>query len=162
MIYIAHRGNLYGSDPKTENTVDQVQRALNLGFEVEVDVWYKCGLWYLGHDEPKEAVSDCWLLKKGLWLHCKNLEALDAMLMTYVVPKEANPNYFWHENDQFTLTSHRVIWTYPGGPPSSNSVLVLNDETNYSDDILLETLGICADNIADIKERLEKEYGESE
>ena len=23
-------------------------------------------------------------------------------------------NYFWHQTDDFTLTSHGYIWTYPG------------------------------------------------
>ena len=33
-------------------------------------------------------------------------------------------NYFWHENDRFTITSKGYLWTYPGNKYSENSVIV--------------------------------------
>jgi hypothetical protein len=32
---------------------------------------------------------------------------------------------FWHQNDDFTLTSKNYIWTYPGQPYTASSVIVM-------------------------------------
>ena len=45
MILISHRGNLMGRDPETENSPQQIRKALSLGFEAEVDVWCVDGEW---------------------------------------------------------------------------------------------------------------------
>lgn len=158
MIYIAHRGNLRGSDPDKENTLTQIQKALRLNFEVEIDVWCKGGKWFLGHDEPQEPISLEFLDYFGFWVHCKNFESLEQLsLMDATL--NLSCNYFWHEKDQFTLTSKRLIWTYPGGPIGPSSIVLAKDD-NYSDEDLLGTLGICSDNIMEVKERLEKLYGD--
>jgi hypothetical protein len=52
MILISHRGNLNGKDVDNENNPLYIDRALGKGYDVEVDVWYVNGKWYLGHDEP--------------------------------------------------------------------------------------------------------------
>ena len=51
MILISHRGNLNGKSDR-ENSPDYIDEALDQDFDVEVDVWYVSGKWYLGHDEP--------------------------------------------------------------------------------------------------------------
>ena len=58
---IAHRGLLHGPDEKIENAPSQIQKALNMGFDVEIDVWVTDDL-YLGHDEPT------YMIKKDLGL----------------------------------------------------------------------------------------------
>jgi hypothetical protein len=50
MIIISHRGNLYGPDKENENKPDQIQKVLNLGYYVEIDVWFIDEKLYLGHD----------------------------------------------------------------------------------------------------------------
>ena len=52
MIYIAHRGLFNGPDKEKENSPAQINQALFKGYDVEVDVWFKDGKWFLGHDEP--------------------------------------------------------------------------------------------------------------
>ena len=52
MKIIAHRGNLSGPT-QTENHPDQIKKALDLGFDVEIDVWYKENKVFLGHDFPQ-------------------------------------------------------------------------------------------------------------
>ena len=52
MILISHRGNLNGKDIENENNPLYIDRALGKGYDVEIDVWYNGGIWYLGHDEP--------------------------------------------------------------------------------------------------------------
>ena len=41
MILISHRGNLEGKQPEQENNPLYIYNALNKGYEVEIDVWYK-------------------------------------------------------------------------------------------------------------------------
>ena len=38
MIFIAHRGNISGIDKEKENSPDYLIKAINLGFDVEVDL----------------------------------------------------------------------------------------------------------------------------
>jgi len=40
MLLISHRGNIDGKQLNRENHPDYIEEALNLKFDVEVDVWY--------------------------------------------------------------------------------------------------------------------------
>ena len=40
MYYISHRGNLKGSKPEYENHPNYIKKALSMGYDVEIDVWY--------------------------------------------------------------------------------------------------------------------------
>ena len=40
MILIAHRGNISGIDDARENSPKYISEALNIGYDVEVDVWH--------------------------------------------------------------------------------------------------------------------------
>ena len=55
---ISHRGNMKGKNPDRENHPDYIMEALNKGYHVEVDVHYKDGDLYLGHNEPKKFGED--------------------------------------------------------------------------------------------------------
>jgi hypothetical protein len=103
---ISHRGNLNGIDPNNENNPLIIKRALNRGFEVEIDVWRVEKKYFLGHDEPKYEVSKDFLLDRRLWCHAKNKEAFEKML-------ENNIHCFWHENDKYTLTNKGIPWCFP-------------------------------------------------
>ena len=48
MKIISHRGNLSGPDPKQENKPSQIINAIQKGYEVEIDVWFKDKKFYLG------------------------------------------------------------------------------------------------------------------
>jgi hypothetical protein len=100
MILISHRGNITGPSDY-ENDPKQIKAVLNMGFNCEIDLWVKNNKYYLGHDEPTYEVKRSFLQQKGLWIHCKNLKALEQ------VPSKTN--YFWHQNDDFTLTSKGYI-----------------------------------------------------
>ena len=54
MILIAHRGNTEGPRPEKENHPRYIDRAIDLGYDVEVDICgsFDTGL-HLGHDEPQ-------------------------------------------------------------------------------------------------------------
>ena len=147
MILISHRGNLNGKNEKFENHPNYIQDAKKKGFDVEIDVWFKDNNFYLGHDKPNEKIEQDFLLdhKEKLWIHCKNLQGLEVF-NTYDVL-----NFFWHENDKYTLTSKNFIWTYPEEKTGENSIIVSLDsnvpEGRY--------IGICSDNIEKIKNKIE-------
>lgn len=119
MKLIAHRGLISGPDTSMENNPEQIQATLDLGYDCEVDLWSIAGKWYLGHDSAKYPVDESFIGKPGLWLHCKNLDALYELSV-----RDVNYEYFWHEGDDFTLTSSNYIWTYPGKHLTRNSIAV--------------------------------------
>ena len=59
MKLIAHRANIDGCESWLENKPEQVDRCINLGYDVEVDVRYDplTQVFWLGHDEPKYKVN---------------------------------------------------------------------------------------------------------
>ena len=98
MILIAHRGNTTGPNPARENTVAYIQEALDKGYHCEIDIckWDGEKFW-LGHDEPTEAVDREWLKDNNLWCHAKSYNALEAMVAM-------NIHCFFHKTDDYTLT----------------------------------------------------------
>ena len=52
MFFISHRGNISGPNKKDENKFEYIKNTLNLGFDVEIDIWHYKNNFYLGHDEP--------------------------------------------------------------------------------------------------------------
>ena len=143
MIYISHRGNLEGRNEKWENHPDYIMKALDKGYDVEIDVWYKDSLFYLGHDEPLHKIDVGFLKKNGLWCHAKNVEVLNIML------SYSDIHCFWHQEDDVTLTSRNFLWTYPGKRLTANSICVLPEK---NDEIPKKCLGICSDSIVYYKE----------
>lgn len=148
MKLIAHRGNLEGPDPLKENHPDYIERAISEGFDVEIDIRYNTfdDTFYLGHDEPQYCVNQYWLAKnmEKLWIHCKNIDAL-----YYFVNKTGGYNYFWHQEDDYTLTSKKYIWTYPGKFYTSKSIIVMPELTKnidqFSDLKVYNCFGFCTD-----------------
>lgn len=147
MIYISHRGNINGKNIEKENTIEYITKAIELGFDVEIDVWYDNGFW-LGHDNPITKISNDFFKNDKLWCHAKNLEAIENLALLHV-------KYFWHENDKYTLTSNNLIWTYPGQKLCSTSICVLPelDLNNTAKDIY-SCYGICSDFIIKWKNKI--------
>jgi len=157
MKYISHRGNINGKKLEKENSPDYIQEALDKGYDVEIDVWYINNEYFFGHDEPKYKIDDIEKLYKKdfekLWLHCKNLEALYEMSFLKLW-KYKYSNFFWHQNDDFTLTNNGFIWTYPDKKLTYlNSICVLPELSNYTNDELNFCYGICSDFIASYQEK---------
>ena len=136
---ISHRGNISGPKISLENDPEYILKALSLGYDCEVDIWLVEKELYLGHDEPTYKTSMDFLLQheKYLWVHCKNFEALEFL------NKIKELNYFWHQEDNFTITSKGYLWTYPGNSIGNNSVIVDNDNkfTEY------KCYGVCSDYV---------------
>lgn len=135
-IIIAHRGNLNGPNPEAENRPDYLLFALSEGFNIELDLWFVEGQFSLGHDSATYPIKKEFLYQKGLWIHCKNIEALFELQNTKC-------NYFFHDKDDCTLTSHKFIWTYPGRKLTNKSIAVMPELImNYD---LSNAAGICTD-----------------
>jgi hypothetical protein len=148
MIKIAHRGNIDGRFEDQENNPNYLFRAIDLGYDVEVDVWILNHKMYFGHDKDENlhgpidarVVLD---MKDHAWFHCKNIEALE-----FFSNSNHDFKYFWHQEDDFTLTSNGYIWTYPGKQYGSRSILV---------DLKLESFpyeeyiyGVCTDWVSEL------------
>lgn len=163
MKFISHRGNLNGPNSCEENTIVAIQNALNEGYECEIDingVWDKIDGVYLGHDKLQEYVYISFLENPKLWVHCKNEQALKLMWQhCYLGGKKIN--YFYHDKDDYTITSNGNIWCYPG-KYISGSIAVLPENIEYPLNVFnaynkyFNVGGICSDQIAFYK-RLIKE-----
>jgi hypothetical protein len=142
---IAHRGNRDGIDTE-ENSPEFLQQAIDLGYDIEVDIRYINGAWWLGHDGPQYRIDSPFSLfdNSKVWWHCKNFEALDKL-------QGSNLNYFWHQEDDHTLTSKGFIWTYPGKEIGINNIIVM-PETVMSLDLIkkLKCFAICSDLVQHI------------
>lgn len=144
MKLISHRGNIDRKNPELENNPVYIEKAILEGYEVEVDVWYFDMYWWLGHDTPQYRWEKG-LFPKTYWCHCKNIAALNEFQANVEYPHHCK--YFWHQNDDYTLTSNGKIWTYPGKPLGqyNNSIAVLPETVENWD--ISKAFGICSDNI---------------
>lgn len=140
-IWVSHRGNTTGPNPSRENQPTYIQETLDIGFNVEIDVWLIKDTFYLGHDKPEYIIPFEFLLNNKLWLHCKNLAALDELIL------ETDVNCFAHNNDDYVLTSKAYIWCFPHKKTklTNNCIAVLPERVLGWD--LSKTAGICSDYI---------------
>ena len=152
MKLISHRGNTDGPNPLEENRPEYIDLALKMGYDVEIDLRLDGHEFYLGHDEGQYCVPMLWLVerKDNLWIHCKDLNSLSNLSNSLV-----NFNYFWHQNDDFTLTSKKYIWTYPGKQFSLNSIIVVPESNtpleNLIDILDYDCFGVCSDYLNYVK-----------
>lgn len=143
MKLIAHRGNLHCPNKNEENNPAYIEHAIDMGYDTEIDIWFTGSELFLGHDEPQYLITIDWLenYKNKLWIHCKNLNSL--LFFT----NHQQLNYFWHQTDNFTLTSKGYIWTYPNNPTTHRSVIVV-PFFEITDNIL-KSYAVCTDHVND-------------
>jgi hypothetical protein len=146
MKLIAHRGLFEGPSKELENHPDQIQKAWALGFDCEIDIRVVDGQLWLGHDGPQYKITHNFLELGPLWIHAKNFAALRYLSIT-------NLNYFWHQEDDYTLTSRGYIWAYPGKQVDSRSVMVCPEmvDPDLSSTIDVNCFGICSDYLLKIQ-----------
>lgn len=140
MLFISHRGNLEGPNPQQENKIAYIKHVLDYTqFHVEVDVWNIDNVLYLGHDGPGEVVPTEWFSSMRVWFHAKNVEALQYL---QELPRV---KYFWHQEDDYTLTSNHKIWVYPGKYLVPGSIAVVPEVAYHGD--LWGCHAICTDHV---------------
>ena len=142
MILIAHRGNIDGRIESLENQPMYIDLAISKGYDVEIDVWYKDNILLLGHDKPDYDVDFNWFKDRidKLWVHCKNIEAI-----IYFKNCGYDINYFWHENDDYTIIATGKVLVKPGKELIENSICCM-PEMGYIGDIT-KCYAIMTDNI---------------
>lgn len=148
MKIIAHRANLNGPNPWIENSPVQIDLCISKGYDVEIDLWYIGGEFYLGHDTGMYNISYSFLLerKENIWIHCKNQEVLFKLYKT-------DFNYFWHQEDDVTITSKKYIWSYPGKQKVFGENLIVLDFSNTVPFDMYENLGVfgvCVDYVGEL------------
>ena len=116
MLIISHRGNLQGPQPELENNPEHIKEVLKK-YHCEVDVWKKGDWFFLGHDQGQYCVYEDFFKHPRLWCHAKNLEAFEWLLKKKV-------KCFYHNTDDYTLTSNGYIWTFPDKPVSKKCIIV--------------------------------------
>lgn len=146
MKIIAHRANLDGPDPQHENTPKKIDLCIELGFDVEIDLRVSPATkeFILGHDAGDHSVTLDWLEERrnNLWVHCKNIFAMDQMV------ELSGFKYFWHQEDDYTLTSNEIIWAYPGKEYTCRTIVVMPEwDENIDWNKLRESncYGVCTD-----------------
>ena len=150
MILISHRGNIDGKNPLLENKPEYIDKAIELGFDVEIDLWFSSNAFYLGHDDPELKIDIDWLFSRQdkLWIHCKNLSSLTKLIEIDTNNEKFDFNFFFHDEDDAVLTSKKFVWVYPGKQPVKDSIAVMPEIHN--DDFSL-CRGICSDFISNYK-----------
>ena len=146
MKLIAHKGNINGPDPSKENTPEQIEWCIDNGYDVEIDIRYNPDndKFYLGHDEHQHEVNWWWLAGKSarLWIHCKDLTTLHEF-----TANTSGYNYFWHQGDDYTLTSKGQIWASSGKPYKDDTVIVVENPEDVKE---YDCYGICSDYVGRI------------
>ena len=142
MYLISHRGNINGIT-EDENKPTYIDKAIKLGYHVEIDVWCIDGTYWLGHDKPEYKIDIDFLVKRRgvLWCHAKNLEALKNMLMNGI-------HCFWQHDDDYAVTSKGYIFTHSRITKSTNLSVIVSLLGNIE---LPEAAGICSDYIGKYK-----------
>ncbi len=149
MIFIAHRGNIDGTNRGRENNPDYISEAISKGYDVEIDVWFQGGDLYLGHDTPQYKVSAHYLVAfvNKLWCHAKDAHALRELV-------NMGMNCFFHTREDVVLTSKQYLWTFPGKELVKGSIAVLPE---IHDDDISVCAGVCSDFVKNYQERMKHE-----
>jgi hypothetical protein len=149
MIIISHRGNINGPNPDKENRPSYIDCAIQLGYDVEVDLRYINGEFWLGHDEPQYKIELSWMLlrKNKIWFHCKDENSVLELLNL-----DLNFNFFCHFNDDFVLTSSGHLWVHNLSLKLTKKCIIpllsYKEIQNFNKK---EIYGICTDFVNELK-----------
>ena len=149
MYWISHRGCLNGK-PDKENHPDQIKFCLSQGLDVEIDVWRIGDDFFLGHDTAQYPIDFEFLLQPRLWLHCKNIEALEILKDIAL-----KVNCFYINNSDCVLTNTGHIWLSPSykyAYPGTICVMPEDPRWEFPTSSLKNFAGICSNNIYHYKD----------
>jgi hypothetical protein len=143
MILISHRGNINGPIPDKENRPSYIDSAIQLGYDVEVDLRFVDGEFWLGHDEPQYKIELSWmrLRKTKLWFHCKDINS--ALILSKL---DEDFKYFCHSQESYVCTSHKYLWVHDLTSDINDKciipLLTKQDIKNYNNN---KSYAICTD-----------------
>ena len=137
-----------GINPKRENEPFYIVESLEKWFYVDIDVWYKKGHFYLGHDEPQYKVKIEFLQNRKLWCHAKNIDAF------YHMVDDEKIHCFSHDKDEVALTSKGYFWSLSNTKITDKSISVM--PSDYLD-LPKNIAGVCSDNIGYYRDAIQSE-----
>lgn len=146
MKLISHRGNYNGILPDRENKPTYIDTMLSMNYDVEIDVRFIEGQFYLGHDTPDTFVSENWILarKNRLWFHCKDLYSAQQFYKM-----NCGIQYFCHTSDNYVLTSTGHIWVHDLNLKLDETCIIpLLDEKSITEHHTKNVYAICTDFIS--------------
>lgn len=153
MKIISHRGNLEGLNPAIENHPVQIQKCIDLGYDVEIDLRMKDGVPHLGHDEAQYCVTQDWVEKRKdfLWIHAKEHDAL-----VWLINHVPESKYFCHQSDDFTVVNKGFIWLHNLDNSMNEKCIIpllgMNDILNFLEKKNASKPGfICTDFVLSLK-----------
>ena len=142
MNIISHRGNIDGPIPERENAPSYIDTAIQLGYDVEVDVRLinNNEIW-LGHDAPQYRLEMSWIEKRQnkLWFHCKDVAS--AMKFSELL----NLIFFCHSQDPYVLTSNGYLWIHDMTVSPTNKCIVPFIDGSGRPQNNAAPYGICTD-----------------
>lgn len=142
MRFISHRGNIEGPNSLKENHPEYIREALRSNYDVQVDVWFNSGAFYLGNNAPQHKIEIDFLVNDKIWCWARNYESLERMV------RYRGIHCFWSEKDLFSLTSKSFIWASPGYD-ASGAIIFKPEATNL---MPTDPEGICSDFIKHYRE----------
>lgn len=156
MLLISHRGNISGRDFERENSPSYLEEAIEKGYTVEMDMIHYDGAFFHGHEigGRKAKVDPNFLSKfsQKLLIHCKDRESV-----LFCVQHLSPLNYFFHDRDDFTLSSYMWLISHSKVLDSlafkddcfvDGSVCMLPEKYGLSKKSLKNCAGICSDIIS--------------
>jgi hypothetical protein len=149
MKIISHRGNINGPVPEKENRPSYIDCAIQLGYEVEVDLRYINGEFWLGHDLPQYRIELSWmaLRKDKIWFHCKDQESSIKLLEI-----DEKFKFFCHNQDSFVLTSTAHIWVHDlSNKINDKCIIPLLSIDDIKSHKVTNEFGVCSDYVKLIK-----------
>jgi len=146
MILISHRGNIDSVNLDKENTKSYIQKAIDLGYDVEIDIRYINGKFWLGHANPIYGIEFNWLLKRkeNLWIHCKDFVALSKLIKTDL-------RIFYHLQEDYTIISDKHIWAHNLKNINDECIIPLIGKNDILKWKPVPVYGICSDYIGLLK-----------
>ena len=147
MILIAHRGNFNRVDPERENTLSYLYAAIEMGYDIEVDIRLTSSGFMLGHDNPVYPITESQIqeISKHAWFHAKNYDALVSLT------KDGH-HVFAHDQDLWALTSRNIVWSHKHQCNPNGIVCMPNLEIDR--DIIISAKGVCHDRLDLVEELL--------
>ena len=132
-----------GANQALENSPAYIDAAILAGYDVEIDLRFIAGGIFLGHDDPVYEVDLDWVLKRKdrLYVHAKTLETVQFLSSLDDV------HFFFHDEDDCTLTSRKTVWVHPKARPIEGCIFVMPERSNVDMKDMLICSAICTDHV---------------
>lgn len=150
MKLIAHRGNVDGICHQKENTQSYIDKAISLGYDVEIDIHRINDILFLGHDKPENKISLEWLIdrRKNLWVHTKNFAALAYLI-------DFDLRSFYHKSEDHTIINNcNLIWSHNLADANKKSIIPLLSMNDINSSYKIDVYGICSDFVSTLKDKI--------